>query len=163
MNTFSFPPSARSSALLGTALAALVWCGTVPAAEPVAEHAPAPGPAQSEVLVPKSFFADGPQAGKDPFFPNSTRRLEAAVTTNSTNAVAPSSFLSQLALKGISGTKGQLLAIINNATLAAGELAEVKVGGRTVKIRCREIRDRSVLIELEGGGEVKELKLRDGI
>ena len=163
MNTFSFLPPARSSALLGSALAALVWCMTVPAAEPVAGHAPTPPSAQSEVLVPKSFFADGPKAGKDPFFPNSTRRLEAAVPTTSTDAVAPSSFLSQLALKGISGTKGQLLAIINNATLAAGESAEVKVGGRTVKIRCREIRDRSVLIELEDGGEVKELKLRDGI
>ena len=159
MNTFSFLPSA----LLGTALAALVWCGTIQAAESLAQKALAPTSAQAEVLVPKSLFDDGPQAGKDPFFPHSTRRLEAALTTTSTNVVAPTSFLSQLALKGISGSKGQLLAIINNATMAAGELAEVKVGGRTVKIRCREIRDRSVLIELEGGGEVKELKLRDGI
>lgn len=159
MNTFSFLSSARSSVLLG---AALLWCMTALAAEPVAQHAPAPPSAQAEVLVPKSLFDDGPQAGKDPFFPNSTRRLE-ALTTTSTNAVAPSSYLSQLALKGISGAKGQLLAIINNATLATGELAEVKVGGRILKIRCREIRDRSVLIELEGGGEVKELKLRDGI
>ncbi len=160
MNMFSFLPSARSSALIGTALAAFIWCAAARAAEPVAQHAPA---APAQILVPKSLFDDGPQAGKDPFFPNSTRRLEAAVPTTSTSAVAPSSFLSQLALKGISGTKGQLLAIINNATMAAGELAEVKVGGRTVKIRCREIRDRSVLIELEDGGEVKELKLRDGI
>lgn len=161
MNTPSLFPISRPWPSLAASVCALVCGVAVQAADPVAS--PAPAPARALVVVPKSIFLDDATSGKDPFFPNSTRRLDTAVTTASTNVVAPSSFLSQLALKGISGPKGQLLAIINNATLAAGELAEVKVGGRTVKVRCREIRERSVLIELEGGGEVKELKLRDGI
>ena len=147
------------------ALAALIWCGVVQAADLVASPATnaAVVSAKAPVVVPKSVFVDDVQSGRDPFFPNSARRLDSAITTASTNVVAPVSLLGQLALKGISGTKGQLLAIINNATVAVGEVAEVKVGARTVKVRCREIRDHSVLIELEGGGETKELKLREGI
>ena len=156
MNT----PSLSSFVLKWSTLAALLGCACLRAAEPTV----APATNSPVVVVPKSLFVDEAANGKDPFFPGSTRRQEAAATTATTNnVVAPTTFLSQLALKGISGTKGQLLAIINNATLAVGETGDVKVGGRTVKVRCREIRDRSVLIELEGGGEVKELKLRDGI
>ena len=68
-----------------------------------------------------------------------------------------------LTLKGLSGTKERPLALINGSTLAAGETAEIKCSGQILKIRCREIRERSVLIELDGGSEIKELKLREGI
>jgi hypothetical protein len=66
-------------------------------------------------------------------------------------------------LKGISGTTSQRYALINNATFALGEAAEVRAAGQVVKILLREIRDRSVLIEIVATGELRELKLREGI
>jgi hypothetical protein len=120
---------------------------------------------KSDLAVPKSVFVDDVQNGKDPFYPNSTRRAEAlprvATTTNS--APASSLLFDQLFLKGISGTKGEPLAIINTATIGLGEVAEIRCSGQVLKVRCREIRERSVLIELVGSHEVKELKLRDNI
>ena len=113
-------------------------------------------------IVKSIFVADG-RTGKDPFFPNSTRGREVIPQNITTNAAPlPSQAFESLALKGISGTKGQRLALINSATVGIGELAEIRCGREIVKIRCLEIRDRSVLIELNSTGETKELKLRDG-
>jgi hypothetical protein len=112
----------------------------------------------------KSVFVDDPVAGKDPFFPNSTRRLKALEQTSPTNpAPQPSTLFNQLALKGISGPKNQRLALINTSTLGVGEQAEIRCGLQSIKILCREIRESSVLLELVGVGELKELKLREGI
>jgi hypothetical protein len=119
---------------------------------------------QASPVVPKSVFVDNVNIGKDPFFPNSTRRTESIPRVAVTNEVAPVNLLfDQLVLKGISGIKGQPLALINSSTVAPGEAAEIRVGGRSIKLRCREIRERSVLIELDGSNETKELKLREGI
>ena len=115
--------------------------------------------------VPASLFDDNSPSGKDPFFPNSTRRQETVVRVTPTatkNAPAPNR-LHTLSLRGISGLDGQKLALINGSTVAQGELAEIRLSGQLVKIRCREIRERSVVVELEGGGEVREIKLREGI
>jgi thioredoxin-related protein len=62
-----------------------------------------------------------------------------------------------LALKGISGTKDKRLALINNQTMMAGETASVKVLDGRVKVLCREIRDDSVLLTVDG--KPVELKL----
>ncbi len=114
--------------------------------------------------VVRSVFTDDPNTGKDPFFPRSARRQPAVEVASATNAAPPPSTLfSQLTLKGISGTKGQRLALINSSTIGVGERAEIRSGAQLVKILCREIRDSSVLIELVGGTEVRELKLREGI
>ena len=116
------------------------------------------------VLV-KSVFVDDPHSGIDPFFPQSRRRLEVfQQRTIATNIVQqPVEKLNLLTLKGISGTKNHRLALINSSTVGVGELAEIRCGPQIVKVRCREIRDRSVIIELEGLGETRELKLREGI
>jgi len=112
----------------------------------------------------KSVFVNDPQAGKDPFYPNSTRRLEGIEQTSPTNsAPQPSELFGKLALKGISGTPGQMLALINSSTVGVGESAEIRCGRNVIKIRCLEIRDRSVLIELEATSEKKELRLRNNI
>jgi hypothetical protein len=114
---------------------------------------------------PISVFVDDVNKGKDPFFPDSTRRLAAAPqpapNTNSPAPVVATPLA--LSLKGISGTKGQRLALVNNTTLAVGESTEIRAAGQQVKIMLREIRERSVLIEVVATGEVKELKLREGI
>ena len=115
-------------------------------------------------LVKSVFVADA-QAGKDPFFPNSTRGRVVVPEIIPTNNVTPqpSLALEKLLLKGISGPIGQRLALINSSTVGIGEYAEIRLGQQTVKIRCLEIRDRSVLIALDSTGETKELKLRDSI
>jgi hypothetical protein len=123
----------------------------------------------AEVVVPKAVFVDNPQVGKDPFFPESKRRLESLPRIASvTNVVAPSNhLLEQVFLKGISGTKEQRLALIssliNSATVAVGESAELRVGPQVLKLRCREIRERSIIVELDGSSETKEIKLREGV
>jgi len=115
--------------------------------------------------VPKSVFADDPAKGKDPFFPDSIRRKEALPpVTSPTNAMPESATLfSHLQLKGISGSRDRRLAIINTATLAVGETADIRCAGRAVKVRCREIRESSVVVEIVGLGETREIRLRHNI
>lgn len=125
-------------------------------------------PPKSEVLIPKSTFVNNPEIGKDPFFPSSTRRKDAmpraVVTAPSTNSTPAPTLQVDLKLKGIAGTKEQRLALINSVTMAQGEVADIKcAGGHIVKVRCREIRDQSVLVEIVALGEVRELKLREGV
>jgi len=108
---------------------------------------------------PKSVFIDDVAFGRDPFFPNSTRRSHSTAPATA----APVSVANlALSLKGISGSKPPY-ALINNTTLSEGEEAEIRVGRETIKVRCTEIRDRSVFIEIVGTGRIHELKLRDGI
>jgi len=116
----------------------------------------------AEVIIPKSVFTDDPQLGKDPFFPSSVRRQASIARVAPTNAAPTSSLFTLLSLKGISGTKGQQLALINSATVAEGETADIRSGPQMIKIRCVEIRERSVLLELAGSKEIREIKLRDG-
>lgn len=127
-----------------------------------------PAPAKSEGVIPKSVFVNNPEVGKDPFFPYSTRRKDtmprAVVAAPTTNAAPAPSIQVDLKLKGIAGTKEQRLALINSVTMAQGETADIKcAGGQVVKVRCREIRDNSVLVEIVALGEVRELKLREHI
>ena len=117
-----------------------------------------------EVASLKSTFLDDANAGKDPFFPESIRRRVTPVHASPTNAVPQTNvLLDQIRLKGISGTKDQRLALLNYKTFAQGETGDLRVGGTNVKITCREIHDGSVLIEVSGVSELRELKLRDGL
>ncbi len=115
------------------------------------------------VVVPKSLFTDDAQLGKDPFFPNSTRRVAQSSRVVPTNAPPTVSSFNLLTLKGISGTKGQRLALINGATVAEGEAADIRAGAQIIKIRCAAIHETSVLLELVGSKEMKEIRLREGI
>jgi len=63
----------------------------------------------------------------------------------------------ELALKGISGPKDRRMAMINNETLLVGETAKIKVQDIRVEVFCKEIREDSVLITIEG--KPMELKL----
>ncbi|HMJ89965.1 MAG TPA: hypothetical protein VK530_09120 [Candidatus Acidoferrum sp.] len=114
---------------------------------------------------PLAKFTDDPAKGRDPFFPDSMRRSQVIAQTEptSTNVAQVVNTTMPILLKGISGTTSQRYALINNATFAVGEAAEVRSAGQVVKILLREIRDRSVLIEIVGTGELRELKLREGI
>jgi hypothetical protein len=65
-----------------------------------------------------------------------------------------------LVLRHLSGTGNRRLAMINNQTLARGEEARVRVGQTNVLVRCLEIRDRSVVLRLNGEPKPVELFMR---
>ena len=137
----------RSSARLhGAVLASALLSLTL-----VGAPAPAPAPASApatpeEPQVIKSVFVDRPNFGRDPFFPNSTRRGR-LVETNRVEAVAN---FNNIVLKGISGTAEKRLAIINNKTFEVGEEGNLSVGGHPTKVKCVEIREKSILISING-------------
>jgi protein disulfide-isomerase len=64
----------------------------------------------------------------------------------------------ELTLKGISGNSRKL-ALINDQTFFVGDIFKVKTGDKQVSITCKEIRDASVLIQVEGEPEPRELML----
>jgi len=124
-------------------------------------------PQLAEIASANSDSVEDPKVGKDPFFPKSSRRAVQVVTTSTSTGPAPdvSAFAqiqNSLALKGVSGTAGKRLALINNRTLEVGEQTEFKINNQIIKIRCVEIRDKSVVIGLEGTAETKEIHLRHG-
>ena len=155
MPTLCLPLRARTLALaavwlclaLGAARAA-----QAPARAPAkpAGHSPAPtNAAPAEPELPKSVFINPatPQEGRDPFFPNSTRRAKTTVITTSTN---PPVVVVELQLKGISGSADRRLAIINNRTFEAGEEGTVLSDAGRVRILCKEIGADSVRVVLNG-------------
>jgi hypothetical protein len=119
-----------------------------------------PTNALNKVEVPQSVFADDADAGRDPFFPRSGRR----VASRPTPAFAPSpqnpvpTHFSQFKLMGISGTASRRIALINNRTFEAGEEAEIKTLDGKVRIRCLEVKENSVVV-LVGGSQRKEIFL----
>src|SRR5438093_8024763 len=113
--------------------------------------------APAEVVIPQSVFTAEGAIGKDPFFPNSTRRVK---RVDSGKQPAIRDFSSLLKLTGIAGGV-RPIATINNLTFAAGEDQEVKVEGGKLRIRVLEIREKSVVIGIEKQPQPMELTLRD--
>ena len=123
------------------------------------EAKPTPVPVEQNF---KSAFINDPNFGKDPFFPNSSRRP--LPVTNMVVDVTPPPLPTvpdDIFLKGINILKDRRLAIINNYTVAQGEEFELKLKGKTYRVRCVEVKDHSVVIQIGGAG--KELLLRRGI
>ena len=56
----------------------------------------------------------------------------------------------QVKLTGLSGAPGHRLAILNGKTFAQGESGEVKANGKIIQVHCLEIRENSVVAEIEG-------------
>jgi hypothetical protein len=74
---------------------------------------------------------------------------------------APTPVPDTLVLKGISGAGQHRFALINNTTFETMEREKVRVGQTNMAVRCLEISDKSVTIQIEGSGEKKQLFLRD--
>jgi len=64
-----------------------------------------------------------------------------------------------LKLRSISGPAAKRLAMINNQTFAVNEQGKVRVGDSNVLVRCVEILDASVVIQVEGSSERRVLQL----
>jgi hypothetical protein len=102
----------------------------------------------ADFVLVKSEFVDDPRFGKDPFYPTSQRRFGPRYTP--TQVIQPDAPVTELALKGISGSRNQPLAIINNRTFAVGETADMKINNQILKVRCIEINDKAVKITING-------------
>jgi len=114
-----------------------------------------------EVVIPKSVFVSEGAIGKDPFFPNSTRPLNRKAPEDPGKKPVVQDFSQLLVLKGITGPPEKRIALINNLTFSKGEEGEPKAGNGKVKIRVLEIREKSVVISMEGVATPKELLLQD--
>jgi hypothetical protein len=136
----------------------LVLCVSFCLAGPT--HAAETNRQTAEVVIPKSIFVSEGNIGKNPFFPNS-RRLQAKAPDDSSKKPAPIDFSQSLMLKGITGPPEKRIALINNLTFAKDEEGEVKVGNGKVKIHVLEIRDKSVVVNVEGSAVPKELLLQE--
>jgi hypothetical protein len=109
-----------------------------------------------------TFHASGPDAGRDPFFPQWNRGA-----SQDALEAAPLPLFSYLKLVGVRPGTKRPLALINKTSFAPGEMGEVAVQitnqNRTVvqkiNVRCLEIRHDSVLISIAGEPGVKELRL----
>lgn len=131
--------------------AVLAMAGWVQAAEPAR--------ATNEFAFPKSVFIHNDMKGKDPFFPNRARGGTVAVSTNTPVSTGPN--LADLQLRGIAGPPERRIALINNLTFTTGEEQEVRSGNAKAKIKVLEIREKSVIILIEGQTDSKELVLPD--
>jgi len=122
-------------------------------------------PHVDEIASNTSVFVDDPKFGKDPFFPKSRRRVPEVVTPvgAAPDRSALDQVLNSIVLKGVSGVPGKRLAMLNNRTVEAGEETEVKINNQTIRVRCVEVRDKSVVIGIEGTAETREIHLRQGI
>jgi thioredoxin-related protein len=74
---------------------------------------------------------------------------------------APQQRYTEFVLKNISGTKSRRFALLNNQTLGVGETGRVQFGDTEVKVRCLEIRERSVVIAVDGQEGSREVFLKN--
>lgn len=77
-------------------------------------------------------------------------------------AAAPPARFTNLVLKSITGSANRRLALLNNQTVGVGESVKLPLGERTVKVRCAEIRAQSVVVQVEGEAESREVRLAGG-
>lgn len=70
-------------------------------------------------------------------------------------------WVKEIKLSGLSGLPDHRLAIINDTTFAVGESDVIKVAGKKVNMTCKEIREKSVLVQLEGLDQLVVLNLVD--
>jgi hypothetical protein len=107
---------------------------------------------QSEFVTPTSI-----KDGSDPFFPTVGER----VSTAPADGKPPKNGIpvdSGLYLQGIAGQVDRRLCVINGRTLAVGEEDDIEISGRKLHVRCLEINETSVVIDL--GGERRELHFK---
>jgi hypothetical protein len=148
--------------LCGLLVALVSTGGCGPKAAPPAPPKPkveaaktAPAPVQTNLSREYvSVFEDlPPSVGKDPFFPNSHRRDPVPVAASDVHEEPV------FVLKGILRTRTLSQAVINNQVLETGEEEPVRVPSGHVRVRCLQIGNDYVLIQVEGESEPKRLTM----
>lgn len=109
-----------------------------------------------------SVFDDRLPEGRDPFFPDSTRRESQVpvIVTNKTQE--KTTRISEPASLTLNGVIGARTALINNQTFIAGETKYVRTSKGNVRVTCIAVQNSFVTIEVEGVPGRKELKLKEG-
>lgn len=69
----------------------------------------------------------------------------------------------ELKLRSITGPKQRRRAVINDRAFSPGETMLMKLPAGAVKVHCVEIRERSVIVTVNGGRARQELRLAAGI
>jgi len=68
--------------------------------------------------------------------------------------------LGELTLKAIAGPEQNRVALVNNHQFGVGDEATLELNGESVKVRCLEIRERSVVLSVIGVAERYDVSLR---
>ena len=142
---------------MGWGLAVLFYTGCLAQAA----QTPAPHRPLGELVIPKSIFVTDDPSGKDPFFP----KREFTPAGLQGKATPKTASVDGLHLKGITtDSEGKRIALINNLTFAAGEESdEVRTESGKLKVKCVEIREKSVVVEVGGKSGQQELALPEKI
>jgi hypothetical protein len=118
------------------------------AAKPVAVAAPT-----NDAKQYVSVFEDlPPSIGKDPFFPKSHRR-DPSLPAEEVKARVDNT----LVLKGIVGSVSRRIAVINDETMEMGEESSVRTPGGHVRLKCLEIGNDYVMVQVEGEPQTRKL------
>lgn len=106
---------------------------------------------EKEVTIPQSIFVipDSPKQGQDPFFPGNDRGATVVPVVKGQKPVAKSG-VEELVLQGISGRPERRLCVINGRTLAVGDEEDIVLPSGILRVRCLEINETFVVIELAG-------------
>jgi hypothetical protein len=176
--------STKSWALLLLCKLLTAGCSSQPPAPTPANSATANKPAATnsiklaadgavtESAMQKAVFDDDSKLGRDPFFPNTTRRRSQQPTGETAEQEQQPILVASdyLKLTGIRPHRSRPLALINKSTFSPGESGEVQIAIpkpagpteiRKVLIRCLEIRSTSVVISIEGELGTKELRIAE--
>ncbi|MDB6059118.1 MAG: hypothetical protein JWO95_2962 [Verrucomicrobiales bacterium] len=105
----------------------------------------------------KAEFDDDLKTSKDPFFPNSKRRV-AKVASGKTVAELPR--VADIRLRGVIGSPGKYIAMINDKTFAEGDKSQISVGlNQSLVIKVTTITAKTVTVFVDGEAAPRELIL----
>jgi hypothetical protein len=127
-----------------------------------------------EFVVVPSVFQEDPK-GRDPFFPNSTRgkpvepvrpvtqsqpdpAKSPGTTVRAPDPVPAKDPYAGLMLKAVTGN----FALINNQPFGVGETLTVRSAVSTNRVKLISIKDRTVVVQIEGRTDTRELQMRMG-
>ena len=129
--------------------------GAAPTAGTAGKPAATPAP---EAPPPRSAFVIDSQFGKDPFFPKTTRLVRAPVRTNEVVTTNPTQFPDgDIRIQGFSNQRGKIIVILNGKSFEKGEKADLTIRGLRTPVRCLDVTERTILLEING--VTKELNL----
>jgi hypothetical protein len=165
----TYPPNPRRASVAIAALAMCAWlvllatgCSDAPKPAPPAkaDEKPKASATNTNAVVAydiQPVFDDDPKKTKDPFFPKSNRRA-GRVANGKATPEAPR--MADLHLRGVIGSPGRFIAMINDKTFATGEKSQVAVGqGQYLVVKVNKIAERTVNVSVDGEPAPRDLSL----
>jgi hypothetical protein len=113
--------------------------------------------ATNEVVFESQSEFDDDVKVKDPFFPKSDRRVAKAANGKPVAQVAK---VADLKLRGVIGSPGKYIAMINDKTFAEGDKSQVSAGlNQSLVVKVTQITARSATVVVDGEAAPHELLL----